>query len=96
MYRIVILPLAAEEIINAVKWYEEKSSGLGEKFRESLLMQIDKLKNDFIEYGSVYKGLSRILLKYYPYVVYFKKDFALKVVTVYAVLHKKQDRSSLL
>lgn len=53
MYRIVLLPLAGKDIRMAMKWYEDKSYELGQKFREEVFLQIDKLKNDFIERSSV-------------------------------------------
>jgi len=95
MYQIAILKAAEQDIQSAIKWYEQQNISLGEKFRESLFLQIDSLKKNFIEYGPVFRGFSRILLKRYPYVVYFKKDHEERTIKIFAVLNKKQDRSNL-
>ena len=87
---------ALEEIEQAAQWYEAREYGLGESFKESIFTTIDrKLQTDVIIYGPVYNGLSRIFLKPFPYNVYFKKDRKTKVITVFGVLHIKQERSRL-
>lgn len=95
MYRIVLLPLAGKDIRVAIEWYDEKSYGLGEKFREEVFAQIDRIKDDFLERGPVYEGVSRVLVKKFPYIIYYQKDPVTETITVYAVLHKKQDKGIL-
>ena len=95
MYRIVLLPLAGKDIRMAMKWYEDKSYELGQKFREEVFLQIDKLKNDFIERSSVFEGLSCVFLKRFPYVIYYQKNPVSGVITVFAILNQKQDRNIL-
>lgn len=53
MYKIKILSKAKRDIAESAKWYNEKSDGLGEKFKIAVIEGIDKLKSDFIEYGTV-------------------------------------------
>ena len=49
MFAIKLLPSAKNEIVNAYKWYEEKSIGLGSKFMESLFDELKFINNPLIE-----------------------------------------------
>lgn len=95
MYRILILPDARRDILKASEWYENQSESLGGKFERKTIDHIDKLQSDFIEYGAVYKGLSRVFIKDFPYQIYFRKDEDLKIIIIHAVLHSKQSRTIL-
>jgi len=41
--KIHIHELAAKEFDEAIEWYEFQSEGLGEKFKEATLRQIEKI-----------------------------------------------------
>lgn len=95
MYRIVILPEAKRDILKATKWYEDQSESLGGKFERKTIDYIDKLQSDFVQYAQVYKGLSRVFMKGFPYQIYFRKDEGLKIIIIHAILHNKQSRTIL-
>jgi len=92
MYRIAILPGAKKDILEAYKWYEDQRESLGGKFERKIIVDIDKLQSDFVQHEPVYKGLSRVFMKGFPYQIYFKKDESGKVIVIHAVLHNKQSR----
>ena len=88
MYKIVLLPLAADDIRAATQWYAEKGSNLGERFKNEVSSQIDNLKDDVIERAPVYQELSRVFIKKFPYVIYYQKQSSAGVIIVFAVLHQ--------
>ena len=68
---------------------------MGKEFREAIVKTMDSLSDQIKEYGPVYMGLSRIITKRFPFVIYFKKDADRYRLVVCAVLHKKQSRDIL-
>jgi len=74
MYKIKFTEGAAKEIENAGLWYSEKQYGLDRRFNKSISSAIEKLQSDKVVYGPVYRGLSRVFVKNFPYQIYFKKD----------------------
>lgn len=93
---IQVLYYAERDIQLAQKWYEKKSPELGKKFKLQIVNAIDSLLDPKIEYGSVYNGLSRIFVKRFPYVIYYRRHDTQNRIIVYAILHEKQNRDSVL
>lgn len=90
-YAIEITPEAKAEITNARNWYEEQQNGLGESFTETVREHINALKTESPEHKIVFDDLRRVLVKRFPYVIYYKRYEATKTVKVFAVLHDKRD-----
>ena len=95
MYRIIFLVEAIDEIEQAGKWYAAQQPDLDKRFTETILVTIERLQSDKIIYGAVYRGLSRVLVKRFPYIIYFKKDIGSNLIIIYGILHIKQSRSQL-
>lgn len=95
-YPVVVLPLARTDILHASNWYESQQEGLGKRFRQEIAKAIDSLYDPVKGYGPVYMSLSRIFVQQFPFVIYFKNDSSRNCMVVYAVLHRKQDRGSVL
>jgi plasmid stabilization system protein ParE len=94
--QIVILPSAKSDIQSAYDWYENQQTGLGRKFAEQVVKAIDILHDTLRGYGAVYMSLSRIFVKNFPYVIWFKTDSVGDKVVIYAVLNEKQNREDIL
>lgn len=95
MYRIILLLPAVHDMETTDRWYEEKQADLGSHFKNNTLAAIEKIKSDKIGYTQLYNGLSRVFVKRFPYVVYFKKDTKRMEIIVFGVLHVKQSKSLL-
>ena len=62
MYSIVFLPKANSDILNAANWYSHHGSAIvSTRFKQSVLLEIEKLKGNFVEHAIIYQGLSRVL-----------------------------------
>lgn len=92
---LVVLPFANSDIKKAIEWYDHKQPGLGKKFIEEVAKAIDTLQDIHQDFGSIYMGLSRVFVKKFPYVVYFRKDQGRNRIVIYALLHEKQNREIL-
>lgn len=93
---VVVLPSARFDIRSASEWYEHQQDGLGYRFRQQVIEAIDTITGEQIDYAPAYMSLSRVFVKKFPYLIYFKKDSKRDRTVIYAVLHKKQDRSAIL
>lgn len=91
-YRIQISPEAQEEILAARKWYEEQQPGLGKDFANTVKDHINTLKSGTVEHKIVFDNIRRILVKRFPYVIYYSRNNNNRTVSVMAVLHERQNR----
>jgi plasmid stabilization system protein ParE len=95
MFKIKVLPKAKADISNTMNWYKkEGGKELALNFKEHIFTVVENLQNDIVEHGKVKFGLSRIFVKKFPYVIYF--IVADNTITIFAVLHKKQNTDKLL
>lgn len=91
-YRIQISPEAQEEILAARKWYEEQQPGLGKDFANTVKDHINTLRFDTVEHRIVFDNVRRILVKRFPYVIYYSRNNNNRTVSIMAVLHERQNR----
>jgi plasmid stabilization system protein ParE len=92
----VILSSAKSDIQSASDWYESRQVGLGKQFKQEIIQAIDSILDSRKGYGPVYLNLSRVFVKKFPYVIYFKIDSTRNRVVVYAILNEKQNREAML
>ncbi|MEN9509021.1 MAG: hypothetical protein RLZZ621_1584 [Gemmatimonadota bacterium] len=86
-----IAPAAARDIVGAYNWYEDRQPGLGEQFRAELAVAF-ALVQHFSEAGpTVHRDLRRVLLRRFPYAIYYRLTDA--DVVVRGCLHLHSDPS---
>jgi toxin ParE1/3/4 len=95
MYAVTFLAEAIKDAEIAAKWYAEIKEGLDKSFIDQLLLSVEKLRSGKVIYGPVHSGLSRIFLKRFPYVVYFKMDIQNHQIVIFGVLHRKQSNTAI-
>jgi plasmid stabilization system protein ParE len=90
---LVVLSEAEEDIEDAFRWYEARRVNLGREF-------IDEIDAAFLRalaapgsFPVAYRDLRRLVLKRFPYVVYFRVQA--EAVQVFGVLHGRRDRRRL-
>jgi plasmid stabilization system protein ParE len=69
--RILFHLEAESDVIQAFRWYEEKMSGLGARFRLSLDAALAAIQAHPEAYPVVHKQVRRALLRRFPYGVFF-------------------------
>ncbi len=85
-YKVKIEPDALCDIISIMKWYDEQQAGLGRKFKETSIKQINRLKNDAQIYTIRYKEIRCVPVKRFPYLVHFYINLENNTVEVLAVI----------
>lgn len=95
MYRVIFLEDAINEIEYAADWYRKQQYGLDNQFKDNVLNSINKLQSDTLVHGISYRGTSHVTVRKFPYAIYFRKDIDLKIITIFGVLHIKQNKAKL-
>jgi hypothetical protein len=71
-YKIEITILAEEEYSSAFHYYEQKQSGLGDKFEKETGYLIDKLKENPYLFERKYKHYREAIYKRFPYFIVYE------------------------
>jgi plasmid stabilization system protein ParE len=86
--KIRLLPVADRDLERGAAFYESQSPGLGTKFVDSLISDIDSL----VEYRGIherFKGYYRSLSSRFPYLIYDRIDD--ETIRIHAVLDARQN-----
>ena len=83
---VKIHELAAKELDEASEWYELQSKGLGKRFKESVVGQINKIKKKpkwyLIEEENIYKAY----IPKFPYKILFSIENN-ETIVIWAIAH---------
>jgi plasmid stabilization system protein ParE len=87
--KIQIHELAVREFDEAIEWYELQSEGLGERFKEATLRQIEKITRNprwfLIEADDIYKAY----VPKFPYKILYTVDERHIVIWAISHMHRK-------
>lgn len=87
-YKIEFLPLAQEELIQAIDWYEKQRHGLGARFIVAVEATIEAIKRTPMLFTVVHKNIRRARIKRFPYGIFFEFDEELVIIA--AIYHAKR------
>jgi len=80
------LSAAAQDLINAVEYYESQSSGLGQDLLDDYEMTLSKI-NDFpLAWAPINSHLRRCLIRKFPYAVFYSIENQVIIVSAIADL----------
>jgi plasmid stabilization system protein ParE len=85
--RVIVRPLAVEDIANAATWYESQRSGLGVELTDEIIRVIRRAQEapDLFRILRLRDGMRRALTERFPYRVFF--TILDDTLHVHAVLH---------
>ena len=87
--RLVVRAAAEADIAEAARWYEQRSPGLGGEFLRAVDVALAEITRMPERYPVVRGKARRVLLRRFPYAVYFVTTPEL--VSVLACLHARRD-----
>jgi plasmid stabilization system protein ParE len=90
--KIVILPLARDDLADDFDFQERQGEGLGDYFQESIFSDIDSLQL-FVGIHLKVFGFHRLLSKRFPYAAYY--DIEAQTIRIWAVLDCRSDPESI-
>ena len=91
---LVLLPEAVADVAHGYNWYEQQEPGLGEEFLRCLDETYALIAAFPLRYPVRFDSFRRILVRRFPYAVYFEHDE--QTVYVHYVFHCSQDPEKLL
>ncbi len=80
---------ATQDILEAVRWYEDRRAGLGRQLALSFQRVFDQIQRMPELHRVVHGNVRRAVLRDYPYCVYYRIDPG--EVVILAVMHSKRD-----
>ena len=86
MNLVRIRPEAASDVGEAVEWYEGQRPGLGVEFVLELDAAIERAALNPEAYAIRYQGARRVLIRRFPYSVYYLVEAA--AIEIFGVLHQ--------
>ena len=89
--RIRFRPTARNEFLEAVQWYEDKKTGVGERFTTDVHAKLDSIRRQPDLYPVVFGEVREATLLRFPHAIYFIVDP--DEIVVVAVFHTSRDPS---
>ncbi len=92
-FKLIIRPEAESELLDAVKWYEEKVKGLGSNLLLNVEATIESILRTPESYTPIYKNTRRALVRKFPFGIHyiFDKDR----IVVLAIFHESRNPKEL-
>ncbi|HUP63400.1 MAG TPA: type II toxin-antitoxin system RelE/ParE family toxin [Thermoanaerobaculia bacterium] len=91
--RVIIRPLAKQDIREARAWYREISAFLAEDFVDAVDDAIELARDRPLAFQLVHRAFRRVLLRRFPYALFYYADESRLVIV--AVLHQARDPRTL-
>ena len=86
MREIRILPQVLQDVAEAVAWYDgQRYPGLGDRFLETFYASLLHIQQDEEIYRAAYHDFHKILIRPFPYSVYYRLHSDIWIVTL--VIH---------
>ena len=86
---LILRPAAAADVEEAFSWYEQQRPGLGEEFLESVNEGLREIAASPLRHAIIFRDTRRLLLKRFPYVVYYR--VYPRTIVVVACMHGRRD-----
>ena len=93
---IIIRPGAYGDLSAARHWYNQKETGLGEKFLSSFELTVSRISWNPLLYRLVYKNIRRAATDRFPYSVFFMYNEKIGLIEILSVIHQKRNIDALL
>ena len=74
-YKLIIRPEAEAELLEAVKWYEDKVQGVGANLLLNIEATLESISRIPEAYTPTYKNTRRALVRKYPFGIHYVIDF---------------------
>jgi plasmid stabilization system protein ParE len=82
-------PLVKFDLADAFDWYEERETGLGDRFLSAFEDCVERIRENPRAFQFAHCDLRRTLLEKFPYMVFFR--FSEDAITVVGCLHGRRD-----
>jgi len=70
--QVIFRPAAEREMLEAERWFEERHSELGQRFRDSVDATIERIRQFPLAFQRVHGDKRRAMIPYFPYGLSFR------------------------
>ncbi len=87
----LLLPEAQKDVADAFLWYEHQKMGLGMEFLRCVETALLAIQRTPLTYPIAIESYRRLLVRHFPFAIFFEFETALNRYVVYSVFHCSQD-----
>jgi plasmid stabilization system protein ParE len=87
--KLVFMPSARLEVIEAQDWYEKEKAGLGAEFRAEIDHQVARILENPLQFPRMLADVHRAKLRRFPYGLFFRLSD--EVIYVIACFHSSRN-----
>jgi plasmid stabilization system protein ParE len=93
-YSTILHPRARKELLEAWIWYEEKQSGLGDRFENEVYKRINQIEQNPERYPERKKTFHETKIKTFPFLVIYRIEKEQSLIIVSSIFHTKRNPKS--
>ena len=82
-------PQAVDELVAAVRWYDEQRPGLGDAFADACRAAVDLVASRPLLFATIHGPIRRVLLRRFPYAIFYLAEE--RGTVVLGVMHERRD-----
>ncbi|MCF0042222.1 type II toxin-antitoxin system RelE/ParE family toxin [Dyadobacter fanqingshengii] len=90
MYKLLILPLAKQDIREAATWYNEQQPDLGKRFIKFIRSKVKRISENPQLYPVRYHAVRTAVVDVFPFTIHFVVNESDRTILITAVLHTSQ------
>ena len=87
MYSSIISSRAQKEILSSFNFYEERQTGLGDRFLEQLLLKIKNIELNPDLYPNKFKSYRETLINVFPLLIIYRINIRKKIIRIIRLIH---------
>ena len=90
-WSIIIRPEAENDLSESYNWYENQRFGLGNEYILRVEAALESIRYAPLVYACIYKKVRRILIRRFPYGIFYILNQKQKKIIVLAIMHVKRN-----
>ena len=90
-FKPVLLDRARHELIEAWEWYEDKQTGLGDKFTKEVYDSINHIANHPKHFPERKRPYRESVVKIFPYVIIYRILEKEKLIAISSIFHTSRN-----
>ncbi len=89
MYKVILLPLAKEDIREGALWYNRQQIGLGKRFTKEIRKKVTSIKENPFAFSIRYHDVRTANIDIFPFMIHFVVEE--EVIIISSVFHTSID-----
>lgn len=90
-YKVELLPRARKELLDAWDWYDDRWTGLGDRFMREVEKKLEQIEKAPERYAERKKGFRETKIKVFPYLIIYRLQKRKKIIAVSSIFHTSRN-----